>query len=204
LLDVGSLDYKSDDFKHLVYYNRAVGQDTLSNAYLSTPYIHFSGNTADGRPIGLMLAGGNSTPQAKVPMIYYNDVDKSDALCFKSNSLASNQYYLTRVERQMPGYTSSNTITFSCTVESESTYNEYKKIRVLYVNNSGALAYATLLNTNAAITSSTSYTTAVNGSAMYLSDNDAPIRHCLFSIYLENEATNSSKFWVHDLSVTVS
>ena len=204
LLDLGSSDYKSDDFKHLVYYSRAPGSDTLANDYLSTPYIHFSGNTADGRPIGLMVGASSDVPLAKVPMIYYNDVDKSDALCFKSNSLASNQYYITRLERQMPGYTSSNTVTFSCTVESESTHNKYKKIRVLYVDNTGALTYATLLNTNAAITTQTSYTTAVNGSSMYLSDNDAPIRHCLFTINVENEATNSSKFWVHDLSVTVS
>ena len=205
ILNVGAGDYTTDDCGFLVKTTKIHYQVVGSTGiYPGTTAIHFSSNTQDGRPIGLMsqttVSGGFS-----YPLIYYNDQNKSDALCIKCNGLSPSYFrYIMAVEQQMPAYTSGSTVTFTVNVETESTFTSQKRVNVRYVDNTGNLTYVSLLDTYSAITTATNYSASVSGANMYLSSNGTPLRHCRFYIDVLNEPTNRPKMWINNMTVTVT
>jgi hypothetical protein len=206
ILDVGTGDYTTDDFMPTVKIDRQTY--ALNNFYHPTNAgvtpIHFSSNTQDGRPIGLMCNAVVSSG-FKTPIIYYNDQNKADALCIKCNGLTPSGYsYVMALEQQIPAYTASSTVTFAVNVESESTFTRLKRMNIRYVDNTGTLVSTTLFSTSGAITTPTDYSLSVSGANMYLSANGTPLRHCRFYIEVQNEPTNRSKMWINSMTVTVT
>lgn len=196
----GAGDYETDDCEVLL--RSTMYLYTGTNTSNPGDYnIHFSSNSQDGRPIGLM-ASYSQNNNYHYPMVYYNDANKSDALCFKNNTKGvNNNGYKKNIEVPLATYTSGSTITLKATLETSTNWSSTGyKIYCYYINSSGALAYATVVNSSTAITTPTDYTTTLSGANMV----SPALRHLTFVVDVNNSTSGNKKFWVHELSATVT
>jgi hypothetical protein len=136
------------------------------------------------------------------PMVYYNDSDKSNALCIKNNTKGGNNNgYKKNIEVPLASYTSGSTITLKATIETSANWSSTGyKIHCYYINSSGVLSYITFVNSSVVITTPTDYTTTISGANMI----DPPLRHLTFVVDVNNSTSGNKKFWVHELSATVT
>jgi hypothetical protein len=196
----GSANYDSDDCEILLKSNMYLftGTNTSNPGDYN---IHFSSNSVDGRPIGLMASYGQNNSY-HYPMVYYNDSDKGNALCVKNNTKGvNNNGYKKNIEVPLAAYTSGSTITLKATLETSTNWSSTGyKIYCYYINSSGVLAVTTVANSSVAITTPTDYTTTISGANMI----DPPLRHLTFVVDVNNSTSGNKKFWVHELSATVT
>lgn len=196
----GGAGYDSDDCGLLIKSNMSIFTGT-NTSHPGNYNIHFSSNSQDGRPVGLM-ASYSQNNNYHYPMVYYNDANKSDALCFKNNTKGENNNgYKKNIEVPLAAYTSGSTITLKATLETSTNWaSTGYKIYCYYINSSGALAYATVVNSSTAITTPTDYTTTLSGANMV----SPALRHLTFVVDVNNSTSGNKKFWVHELSATVT
>lgn len=196
----GAADYETDDCEVLLRSTMYLytGTNTINPGDYN---IHFSSNSQDGRPIGLM-ASYSQNNNYHYPMIYYNDANKSDALCFKNNTKGvNNNGYKKNIEVPLSAYTSGSTITLKATLETSTDWSGTAyRIYCYYIDSTGALAYTTIMTGSSAITTPTNYTTTLSGANMV----SPTLRHLTFVVDVNNSTSGNKKFWVHELSATVT
>ena len=205
VLDVGIDDYTTGSCKfkvgsdaELYRYNEASGPTIQTNMV-----IHTNGNTADGLPIGMALST-EKTNLTHPPMLYYNDPDKSGALCFVSNDQADNVVYRQSLEVPITGgaYTSSSTIRLKARLETSSSWtSSLYVIGAWYYNTSNEPTFQTIQSSSTAVTTATDYTYDLAASSLYDAGNN--YRFLRFIIYVTNRNSTNQKLWVHELSATV-
>lgn len=205
VLDVGTDDYTTGSCKfkvgsdaELYRYNEASGPTIQTNMV-----IHTNGNTADGLPIGMALST-EKTNITHAPMLYYNDPDKSGALCFVSNDQADNVVYRQSLEVPITGgaYTSSSTIRLKARLETSSSWtSSLYVIGAWYYNTSNEPTFQIIQSSSTSVTTATDYTYDLAASSLYNAGNN--YRFLRFIIYVTNRNSTNQKLWVHELSATV-
>lgn len=196
VLQCSGSDYKSNDT------NIAVKTD-LQISYFYQPNVnfHFSTNDYDGIPIGLCLSE-DKTNSFHYPMIYYNDSNKNEALCFQSNGLGNvGEDYVKRIQIEIPDYTTEN-ITFTANIETSSNWDQIITIFIEYINSSGSLSTLTLVSTSSSsVSPSTDYTTTISNANL---PSSYKLKHVNAFVLVNNGSVNTKKVWIHNISAALS
>jgi len=205
ILDVGTGDYTTGSCKFKVGSDLDLFRysETSGPAIQTNLVIHTNSNTADGLPIGMALST-EKTNLTHSPMLYYNDSDKSGALCFVSNDQADNVVFRQSLEIPITGgaYTSSSTIRLKARLETSSSWtSSLYVIGAWYYNTSNEPTFQTIQSSSTAVTTATDYTYDLAASSLYDAGNN--YRFLRFIIYVTNRNDTNQKLWVHELSATV-
>jgi hypothetical protein len=199
VLQCSDSDYKSTDNNILLKTDMYV-YSNLAN-YEANVNFHFSKNDYDGRPVGLCLSE-NQNNTFHYPVLYYNDSNKSDALCFQSNGLGTvGDDYVKRIQIEIPDYTTQN-ITFTANIETSSDWDQNLTIQIEYINASGSRATLNLISTSSSsISPSTNYTTTISNANLPSTDK---LKHVNAVIDFNNGSANTKKVWIHNISAALS
>lgn len=205
VLDVGSDDYTTGSCKFLIGSNLDINEYWENSGKKQTNLIfHTNSNTSDGLPIGMAISS-DKTNAMHPPMLYFNDPNKSDALCFVSNDQADNVDYVQSLEIPITAtgaYTSSDTIRLKARLETSSNWSSTSYIiGAWYYNTSNEPTWQAIQSGSAALTTATDYTYDLAASSLYDAGNN--YRFLRFTIQIANKNTVSQKLWIHELSATV-
>jgi len=206
VLDVGSDDYTTGSCSFLVGSNLNIARYNEAGAGRKQTNIvlHTNSNTSDGLPIGMAMSP-DKTNIMHPPMLYFNDPNNSDALCFVSNDQAGNDEYTQSLEIPITAtgaYTSSDTIRLKVRLETSSNWSSTPyDISVWYYDTSNEPTLQVIQSASAAVTTATDYTYDLAASSLYDAGNN--YRFLRFVIEIKNKNTVSQKLWIHELSATV-
>lgn len=198
ILQCSGSDYKSTDTNILIKTDMYVYR---SSSYQANVNFHFSTNDYDDIPIGLCLSEDRNFV-FHYPMIYYNDANKNDALCFQSNGEGNvGDDYIKRIQIEIPDYTTEN-ITFTANIETSSDWDQNITILIEYINFSGTVLTSTLVSTSSSsVSPSTNYTTTISNANLPSTDK---LKHVNAVIEVNNGSVNTKKVWIHNISAALS
>lgn len=194
----GGSDYRSTSPTFLVETDTYLYSDNTT--YSSDINLHFSTNDFDDIPVGAAFARTNLN--AHTPMLYFNDSDKSEALCFIKPDVTGNYDYKKNIEIPCDPYSSGNTVTVTFNVETTSTFSDYVYLYVFYVNSGGTV-------TSASNTFNTAITTATDRTVTLSSVGTNNANHMMVQIRVDTNtgqgpSGNAEKLWVHSITAAVT
>jgi len=172
-----------------------------TNAATSDVNLHFSTNDYDNIPVGAAFSTSYNNLY-HTPMLYFNDSTKSDALCFIKPDVTGDSNFKKSIEIPCDPYTSGNTVTVTFNVETTSTFTDFVYLYVHYVDSNGVVQ-TSFNNFNTAITTPTNRTVTLS------SVGTCDANHMLVEIRLDTNtgqgpSGNGEKFWIHDITATVT
>ena len=191
VLNTLGVDYKNTN--HNIYTNYSNSLSTYASLPTVNNNYHFSTNTYDQTPIGV-IAPSNRNGSWNRGTIYYNDSSKTGALCFQSNGYAGVDIYQKAFEVEIPFYTTQS-VKIEFDLETSADWNSNITVNVFYRGSTDSLSSQQLYSSSSAVTTKTTYSTTISNSNM----SPSKLRHMLVRVNFTNGSTFTKKFWVHDI-----
>lgn len=190
-LNTLGVDYKNTN--HNIYTNYFNNLTSFSSLPTANNNYHFSTNTYDQTPIGV-IAPSNRNGTWNRGCLYYNDSSKTGALCFQSNGYAATDTYQKAFEVEIPFYTT-QAVKIEFDLETSADWNSNITVNIFYKGSTGSLSTQQVYNSSNAVTTKTTYSTTVANSNL----SPDKLRHMLVRVNFTNGSTFTKKFWVHDI-----
>ena len=164
--------------------------------------MHFSSNSFDEKPIGLMLSS-QSNNNFHLPLIYYNDSAEDNALVIQGNANAQSGYwYVKKLEIPIPKYTSENIrISINWKVDANWPSGKYIKFSVGHVSATGWEWVQVYSSNNPASTNSSYVTTTLD-----IPNADMPtlqLNHMKIGIDVQNPHSHVHKVYIKTVGASL-
>jgi hypothetical protein len=195
VLNTVGVDYKNTN--HNVFTNYANNISPFGAVNTNNNNFHFSTNTFDQTPIGVM-APSNRNNSWNRGIFYYNDPAKTGALCFQSNGYAVQETYQKTFEVEIPFYTT-QAVKIEFDLETSANWNTNITVNVFYVNNLGVFTPVTAYSNSSAVTTKTTYSTTISNASL----STSKLRHMAVKVTFTNGDTFTKKLWLHDVRVVL-
>ena len=167
--------------------------------------MHFSSNTFDGKPIGLMLSSSLNN-YFHAPMIYYNDSAEDNALVIQGNSRAQDNYrFVKKVEIPIPKHTTEDIrISINWKVSANWPSGRAIYFNVGHASTTGNLGFkwTNLYNNSNPVSTNSSYTTTT----VDIPNSELPalkLNHMKIGIDVYNPNSHEHKLYIKTIEASV-